>query len=75
MLLDMGADADVLNDRGQSPVAGAVFKGWNDVVSVLVGKGKADVEKGQPNARDAARIFRREDMFEVLGIEEMDAEG
>lgn len=70
MLLDMGAYADAINDRGQSPVAGAVFKGWADVVRVLVRKGCADVDAGQPSAREAAVMFRRGGMYEVLGVEE-----
>lgn len=68
MLLDHGADANVLNERGQSPVAGAVFKGYEDVVKVLVESG-VDLEAGQPNAVDAARMFRREGMLNLFGVE------
>ena len=35
-LVARGADVDRLNDRGQSPLAGAVFKGEDAVVGVLV---------------------------------------
>jgi len=34
LLLQHGADPNSLNDRGQSPLAGAVFKGEADVVEV-----------------------------------------
>lgn len=69
MLLDKGADAGVLNERGQSPLAGAVFKGYEGVVKVLVERG-ASVHKGQPSAVEAARMFRREDLLGVMGVEE-----
>src|SRR5450759_2782218 len=34
-LVSVGADPDRTNDRGQSPLAGAIFKGEDDVVRVL----------------------------------------
>lgn len=34
LLLQHGADPNSLNDRGQSPLAGAVFKGEDEVVEV-----------------------------------------
>jgi ankyrin repeat protein len=66
MLLDKGADANVLNDRGQSIVAGAVFKGEDEVVKALFEKG-ADVMKGQPNAVDSAKMFKRDDILTLFG--------
>jgi ankyrin repeat protein len=36
LLLDHGADPNSLNDRKQSPLAGAVFKGEDEVVEVSV---------------------------------------
>lgn len=34
LLLQHGADPNKINDRGQSPLAGAVFKGEPEVVEV-----------------------------------------
>jgi ankyrin repeat protein len=36
LLLEHGADPNTLNDRGQSPLAGAVFKGETEVVEVSI---------------------------------------
>ncbi|KAK3679903.1 hypothetical protein LTR78_000280 [Recurvomyces mirabilis] len=72
MLLEAGADVDALNERGQSPIAGAVFKGFEEaggVVEVLV-KAGADLRTGQPNAVDSARMFRREGCLRLFGVEE-----
>lgn len=69
MLLDAGADANVLNDRGQSVIAGAVFKGYDDVVKMLFGKG-ADVRLGQPNAVDSAVMFKRDECLRLFGVED-----
>lgn len=68
MLLDAGADPNALNGRGQSPIAGAVFKGYEDVVKVLFEAG-ADVMGGQPNAVDCARMFKRDGVLELFGVE------
>ncbi|KAK7545311.1 ankyrin repeat-containing domain protein [Phyllosticta citricarpa] len=68
-LLERGADANTINGRGQSPLAGAVFKGHADVVHALV-EGGADADVGIPNAKDTAVMFRREELFAVLGVEE-----
>ena len=57
-----GADADRVNDRGQSPLAGAVFKGEDDVVRVLLDAG-ADPDGGTPTARETAAMFGRPDLF------------
>jgi len=62
-LVELGADVNRLNDRGQSPLAGAVFKGEDFVVSVLVDAG-ADPDLGQPSARATARMFGRESLFD-----------
>jgi ankyrin repeat protein len=57
-LTDRGADVNRVNDRGQTPLAGAVFKGEDEVVELLVAAG-ADPAAGQPSAIDAARVFGR----------------
>lgn len=59
LLLSHGADPNVLNDRGQSPLAGAIFKGEKEVVEALL-SGGADPRVGEPSARDAVRIFGQE---------------
>lgn len=66
-LVEKGADVNAINDRGQSPIAGAVFKGYEDVVEVLVKEGRADVTAGQPNAVQAAEMFKREGCLRILG--------
>ena len=68
-LIDRGADPNRLNDRGQSPIAGAVFKGFTDVVRVLATHG-ADPRTGQPNAIHTARMFGRTDLLGLLGARE-----
>jgi hypothetical protein len=70
VLIEKGADVDAINDRGQSPIAGAVFKGYDEVVRVLVEEGKADVMAGQPNAVEAAYMFKREGCLRILGLDE-----
>lgn len=67
-LLEKGADPDAINDRGQSPIAGAVFKGHDEVVRVLK-EGGADLHAGQPNAVDAARMFKREECLRLFGVD------
>lgn len=58
MLLVRGADPDLRNARDQSIVAGAMFKGADEVVRRLVGAG-ADLDAGTPTARQAAEMFGR----------------
>jgi hypothetical protein len=43
-------------------VAGALFKGEDSVVRILVGAG-ADLDAGTPTARAAATMFGREDLL------------
>jgi hypothetical protein len=62
VLLARAADPDRANDRGQTPLAGAVFKNEPDVVAALIGAG-ADPDAGTPSAREAARMFGKEDML------------
>jgi ankyrin repeat protein len=68
MLLELGADPNVLNDRGQSPLAGAVFKGWDEVVKVLF-EGGADIALGTPNFVDCSHMFRKEEYLKLFGVE------
>lgn len=63
MLLDRGADPDVRNARDQSIVAGALFKGADEVVRSLVAAG-ADLDAGTPTARQAAEMFGRGGLLE-----------
>ncbi|GAA2151646.1 ankyrin repeat domain-containing protein [Nocardioides koreensis] len=57
-LAGRGADVNRLNDRGQSPLAGAVFKGEDAVVATLLTHG-ADPDAGSPTARETAQMFGR----------------
>ncbi|MDA3648013.1 ankyrin repeat domain-containing protein [Saccharopolyspora indica] len=61
-LLDRKADPDLRNDRDQSPIAGALFKGEEAVVKVLREAG-ADLDAGTPSARAAAAMFGRENLL------------
>jgi ankyrin repeat protein len=61
-LAGLDADVDRVNDRGQSPLAGAVFKDEQDVVAALLAAG-ADPDAGMPTAREAAAMFGRPDIF------------
>jgi ankyrin repeat protein len=66
LLLQHGADANAANDRGQTPLAGAVFKGYTDVARVLLDAG-ADPDAGAPSARAAAQMFARTEILDLLG--------
>jgi ankyrin repeat protein len=70
-LLRLRADPNRLNDLGQSMVAGAVFKGHDEVVHALMNNG-ADPRIGKPNAVQTAHMFRRTHLMEVLGTKEGD---
>ncbi|WP_432545274.1 ankyrin repeat domain-containing protein [Kineococcus sp. SYSU DK004] len=73
-LLTRGADPDRVNARGQTPLAGAVFKGERDVVAALV-DGDADPYLGTPTALEAARFFGRQDLLDLLEVPDVpDAE-
>jgi ankyrin repeat protein len=62
MLARLGGDVNRLNDRGQSPLAGAVFKGEDEVVAALLAAG-ADPDHGSPTARETATMFGRPELF------------
>ena len=72
-LLQKGADPNIINDLGQSILAGATFKGYNEIVNLLV-EGGADPRMGTPSAIQAAHMFGRKEVFEVLGTKEEDVE-
>jgi hypothetical protein len=61
-LLQRGADPGRPNDRGQTPLAGAVFKHEPDIVRALLNAG-ADPHAGRPIAADTARMFGNEDFM------------
>ena len=61
LLLQHGADPNRLNDRGQSPLAGAVFKNEREVIRALLA-GNADPRIGEPSALDACKVC-----FQFLG--------
>ncbi len=67
-LLTRGAEADRINDRGQTPLAGAVFKGEQEVIEVLLEAG-ADPAAGTPSAVDTARMFGKADLLELFGAQ------
>lgn len=73
-LLTRKANPNKLNDRGQSPLAGAVFKGEDEVVKVLV-EGGADPRLGTPNAIESARMFGKEGMLRLFGAGEAEGAG
>jgi hypothetical protein len=47
-------------------LAGAVFKGENEVVAALV-EGGADPNAGAPSAIEAARMFGKDDLLSLFG--------
>ena len=63
LLLSHNADPNSLNDRGQSPLAGAVFKNETEVMEALL-EGGADPDVGEPSALQAIAIFRKEEWRE-----------
>ncbi|MEV5576787.1 ankyrin repeat domain-containing protein [Spirillospora sp. NPDC052269] len=61
-LLNRGANPDLRNARDQTPIAGALFKGADDVVTTLREAG-ANLDTGTPSARAAATMFGREHLL------------
>lgn len=62
LLLTHGANPNRLNDRGQSPLAGAVFKKEDDVIRALLAGG-ADPEWGAPSAMECLVVFKQQDKW------------
>jgi len=69
MLAGRGADVNALNDAGQSPLAGAIFKGESEMITTLV-ELKADPRVGHPTAVDSAKMFGQRQYMELLGATE-----
>jgi len=65
-LVERGADPNRLNDRGQAPIVGAVFKREDEIVRVLMENG-TDPRAGEPNAIAYAQTLGRTDLLGVLG--------
>ena len=61
-LVEVDADVNLLNDRNQSPLAGAIFKKEDAVIDALLEAG-ANPNAGTPNAVDTAKMFGREDLL------------
>jgi ankyrin repeat protein len=64
-LATRGADVNALNDRGQTPLAGAVFKGSADVIRALVAA-RASPDLGTPSARESAVFFGKHELAALL---------
>lgn len=69
-LLELNADVNILNDKGQSVLSGAVFKDYTDVVKVLVenAKNSLDIRAGTPDAVQCAAMFKRWECAELMGV-------
>ena len=65
MLAARGADVNKLNDRGQSPLAGAIFKKEEAVIEALIEAG-ASPTAGTPSAVDTAILFGQSGLAERL---------
>lgn len=61
MLAARGADVNKLNDRGQSPLAGAIFKKEEAVIEALIEAG-ASPTAGTPSAIDTATLFGQSEL-------------
>ncbi len=62
LLLQHNANPNQLNDRGQSPLAGAVFKNEEGVIEALL-EGGADPDVGRPSAMEAVGLFGAEERW------------
>ena len=64
-------DTNQLNGRGQSILAGVVFKNHAEIVPLLLEAG-ADPLAGQPNAEDSAKMFNKwEDYGDKKGLKDL----
>lgn len=60
-LIARGADVDRPNQRGQTPLAGAVFKNDATMIDLLL-RADADPHAGSPCALQTARYFGRDEL-------------
>jgi uncharacterized protein len=65
VLIARGADVDRHNNRGQTPLAGAVFKNDTTIIELLL-SADADPLAGSPSALETARFFGRENLTRQL---------
>ncbi len=59
VLIERGADVDRHNNRGQTPLAGAVFKDEMRIMELLL-HADADPLAGSPSALETARFFGKD---------------
>jgi uncharacterized protein len=64
-LIARGADVDRHNYRGQTPLAGAVFKNDTTIIELLL-SADADPLAGSPSALETARFFEKEELARQL---------
>ncbi|MDT5335957.1 MAG: uncharacterized protein QOD90_1462 [Mycobacterium sp.] len=64
-LIARGADVDRHNNRGQTPLAGAVFKNDTTIIELLL-SADADPLAGSPSALETARFFERNELARQL---------
>jgi uncharacterized protein len=64
-LIARGADVDRHNNRGQTPLAGAVFKNDSTIIELLL-SADADPLAGSPSALETARFFERDELARQL---------
>ncbi|KAK7969962.1 hypothetical protein PG988_009035 [Apiospora saccharicola] len=65
LLIQHGADPNRVNDRGQSPLAGAVFKKEDIVIEArhVLLEGLADPDLGSPSAMQCVTMFNQESVW------------
>jgi ankyrin repeat protein len=67
MLLEKGADAERANDRGQTALAAAAFKGAVPVIEALLGHGAA-VDGSGHDGRTALMVAAMFDRLEIVDL-------
>jgi uncharacterized protein len=63
--IERGADVNRHNNRGQTPLAGAVFKNETLIMELLL-EADANPLAGSPSALDTARFFGKEELARQL---------